>query len=61
MDVGSYNLKLTPIFGLCAWLGVLLATAGLFMFYKCSRYGNFLLQLLCLIEVVLLLVIAEFV
>ncbi|CAL9052285.1 unnamed protein product [Musa banksii] len=34
---GSYNLKLTPIFGLCAWLGVLLATAGLFMFYKCSR------------------------
>ncbi|URD98432.1 DHHC palmitoyltransferase [Musa troglodytarum] len=34
---GSYNFKLTPIFGLCAWLGALLAIAGLFMFYNCSR------------------------
>ncbi|XP_042481834.1 protein S-acyltransferase 24-like isoform X2 [Macadamia integrifolia] len=34
----SSNLpKLTPGFGLFAWLGVFLATAGLVMFYRCSR------------------------
>ncbi|KAF5749581.1 hypothetical protein HS088_TW04G01551 [Tripterygium wilfordii] len=29
--------KLTGGFGLFAWLGVFLATAGLFLFYRCSR------------------------
>lgn len=33
----SHLLKLTAAFGLFAWLGVFLATAGLVMFYRCSR------------------------
>ncbi|XP_020591875.1 protein S-acyltransferase 24 [Phalaenopsis equestris] len=34
---GSSFSRLTPAFGLFAWLGVLLGCSGLFMFYKCSR------------------------
>ncbi|CAL9047679.1 protein S-acyltransferase 24 [Musa acuminata AAA Group] len=34
---GSYILKLTFVFGLFAWSGFFLATAGLVMFYRCSR------------------------
>ncbi|XP_010913354.1 protein S-acyltransferase 24 [Elaeis guineensis] len=34
---GSYLLKLTSALGIFAWLGVLLATVGLVMFYRCSR------------------------
>ncbi|KAJ4758096.1 S-acyltransferase [Rhynchospora pubera] len=34
---GLYTLNWTPFFGLFAWSGVFLATAGLVMFYKCSR------------------------
>jgi len=30
--------KLTAGSGLFAWLGVFLASAGLVMFYRCSRY-----------------------
>jgi palmitoyltransferase len=29
---------MTAPFGMFAWSGVFLATAGLVMFYKCSRY-----------------------
>jgi palmitoyltransferase len=31
--------KLTAGFGLLAWLAVFLATGGLVMFYRCSRYA----------------------
>ncbi|KAJ3679152.1 hypothetical protein LUZ60_017163 [Juncus effusus] len=34
---GLYILNFTALFGLYAWSGVFLATAGLYMFYKCSR------------------------
>ncbi|XBI41721.1 hypothetical protein VPH35_126152 [Triticum aestivum] len=34
---GQYNMGMTPAFGLFAWSGVFVATAGLVMFYKCSR------------------------
>lgn len=34
---GSSFSGLTATFGLVAWLGVFLASSGLFMFYKCSR------------------------
>ncbi|CAL9112169.1 unnamed protein product [Musa textilis] len=34
---GSYILKLTFVFGLFAWSGFFLASAGLVMFYRCSR------------------------
>ncbi|WOK95073.1 hypothetical protein Cni_G03780 [Canna indica] len=34
---GSYILRLTALSELCAWSGVFLATAGLVMFYRCSR------------------------
>ncbi|KAH0450729.1 hypothetical protein IEQ34_021421 [Dendrobium chrysotoxum] len=34
---GSSFSRLTVALGLVAWLGVLLASLGLFMFYKCSR------------------------
>ncbi|KAG1327099.1 Protein S-acyltransferase 24 [Cocos nucifera] len=35
--VGFYLLKLTAALGIFAWLGVLLASVGLVMFYRCSR------------------------
>jgi hypothetical protein len=31
-------MNMTAPFGMFAWSGVFLATAGLVMFYKCSRY-----------------------
>uniref|UniRef100_A0A0E0HU34 protein S-acyltransferase n=1 Tax=Oryza nivara TaxID=4536 RepID=A0A0E0HU34_ORYNI len=34
---GQYIMDMTAPFGLFAWSGVFLATAGLVMFYKCSR------------------------
>ncbi|KAJ6849729.1 protein S-acyltransferase 24 [Iris pallida] len=34
---GTYLRKMTAAFGLLAWSGVFLATAGLVMFYRCSR------------------------
>ncbi|TVU08302.1 hypothetical protein EJB05_41702 [Eragrostis curvula] len=34
---GQYVMNMTLPFGLFAWSGVFLATAGLVMFYKCSR------------------------
>uniref|UniRef100_A0A0E0LDY2 S-acyltransferase n=1 Tax=Oryza punctata TaxID=4537 RepID=A0A0E0LDY2_ORYPU len=34
---GRYIMDMTAPFGLFAWSGVFLATAGLVMFYKCSR------------------------
>ncbi|KAF7104680.1 hypothetical protein CFC21_105560 [Triticum aestivum] len=34
---GQYNMGMPPAFGLFAWSGVFVATAGLVMFYKCSR------------------------
>uniref|UniRef100_A0ACD5Z8H6 Uncharacterized protein n=1 Tax=Avena sativa TaxID=4498 RepID=A0ACD5Z8H6_AVESA len=34
---GQYMIGMTASFGLFAWSGVFLATAGLVMFYKCSR------------------------
>ncbi|KAL6603056.1 hypothetical protein ACP70R_043417 [Stipagrostis hirtigluma subsp. patula] len=34
---GQYVVNMTAPFGLFAWSGVFLATAGLVMFYKCSR------------------------
>uniref|UniRef100_J3MG81 S-acyltransferase n=1 Tax=Oryza brachyantha TaxID=4533 RepID=J3MG81_ORYBR len=34
---GQYMMDMTAPFGLFAWSGVFLATAGLVMFYKCSR------------------------
>jgi len=34
---GDYNTKMTVFLGLFSWFGVLLATAGLVMFYRCSR------------------------
>lgn len=38
-SVAAPNLpKMTAGFGLLAWLGVFLASAGLVMFYRCSRY-----------------------
>jgi palmitoyltransferase len=35
--LGDYNTNMTVPFGLFSWLGVFLATAGLAMFYRCSR------------------------
>ena len=35
---GQYAMTMTAPFGIFAWSGVFLATAGLVMFYKCSRY-----------------------
>jgi palmitoyltransferase ZDHHC13/17 len=37
----DYNTKMTVIFGLFAWLGVFLASVGLVMFYRCSRYTSY--------------------
>uniref|UniRef100_A0A0E0G2M9 S-acyltransferase n=1 Tax=Oryza nivara TaxID=4536 RepID=A0A0E0G2M9_ORYNI len=34
---GQYSSNMTLLFGLFSWLGIFLATAGLVMFYKCSR------------------------
>ncbi|GJN38936.1 hypothetical protein PR202_gb28018 [Eleusine coracana subsp. coracana] len=34
---GQYVMNMTATFGMFAWSGVFLATAGLVMFYKCSR------------------------
>ncbi|CAD6336091.1 unnamed protein product [Miscanthus lutarioriparius] len=34
---GQYAMTMTTPFGILAWSGVFLATAGLVMFYKCSR------------------------
>ncbi|KAG8070056.1 hypothetical protein GUJ93_ZPchr0006g46383 [Zizania palustris] len=34
---GQYSTNMTLLFGLFSWLGIFLATAGLVMFYKCSR------------------------
>jgi hypothetical protein len=34
---GQYVMTMTAPFGMFAWSGVFLATAGLVMFYKCSR------------------------
>ncbi|CAL5059892.1 unnamed protein product [Urochloa decumbens] len=35
--LGDYNTNMTLPFGFFSWLGVFLATAGLVMFYRCSR------------------------
>uniref|UniRef100_K3YQT1 S-acyltransferase n=1 Tax=Setaria italica TaxID=4555 RepID=K3YQT1_SETIT len=35
--LGDYNTNMTLPLGLFSWLGVFLATAGLVMFYRCSR------------------------
>ena len=37
-SAASSSLNLTAAFVFVAWLGVFLATAGLVMFYKCSRF-----------------------
>jgi|APAra0007618328_1042625.scaffolds.fasta_scaffold06142_1 hypothetical protein len=39
LTIAASNLpKLTTGIGALAWLGFILATAGLFLFYRCSRY-----------------------
>lgn len=38
MDEAPQFMKLTASFGLFAWFGVFLASSGLVMFYRCSRY-----------------------
>ncbi|CAN6271702.1 unnamed protein product, partial [Urochloa humidicola] len=35
--LGDYNTNMTLPLGFFSWLGVFLATAGLVMFYRCSR------------------------
>ncbi|CAN6237356.1 unnamed protein product [Urochloa humidicola] len=35
--LGDYNTTMTLPFGFFSWLGIFLATAGLVMFYRCSR------------------------
>lgn len=39
MDAASSFPNLTAGSGFFAWLGVLSATTGLVMFYRCSRYA----------------------
>ncbi|GKU99867.1 hypothetical protein SLEP1_g12649 [Rubroshorea leprosula] len=54
--VTSYLPNLTTASGLFAWLGVLLASAGLVMFYRCSRYALCIVQNFSMVQLCFLII-----